>query len=116
MPVDIADLIKRERVITLDYDGETVEIRYKPHAWDSTIHEKILSPDTTRDESFDIMVTILAGWNLTQARKPLPITRATLAALPFRLLQDISTEIGRDLFGGEGKDAGPNGAGPSSPS
>lgn len=115
MPVDIDDLARRERTIELDYDGEAVEVRYRPHLFDSTVYNSIVlgtAPESD-DEAFGVMIKLLAGWNLTRKGKPLPITKETLTALPWALLRDISNAIGKDLFGGTGADAGPNGVAPS---
>ena len=61
MPVDIDDLIRRERAITLEYDEETIEVRYKPHLFDSKVYNTIVVGGSaeTDDEAFNVLVRLL---------------------------------------------------------
>lgn len=112
--IDIGDLIKRERMVTMDYDGETVELRYRPHAYDGETHYRIMTGDAARlEDETDVLCKLLVGWNLTQHSKPLPIEEKTLGRLPYVFLRDMGRTIATDIIGGAGKDAGPNDERPS---
>lgn len=93
MPISLAELQSNLRTLVIDYDGEKVQVVYRPG---------ILTPATNDDFAKQSVVeqleTLLVSWDVLDDKgKPLPVTTDLLNQLPGRFLAHIAAEISGDM-------------------
>lgn len=93
MPIGLAELQSNTRTLSVDYDGETVTIVYRPG---------VLTPATSdefgKQATVEQLETMLVSWDvLDEKGKALPVSRELLDALPARFLAHLSGAILGDM-------------------
>lgn len=95
--VSLADFQKNRRTIDVIYFASTITVTYKPHEYTCAVASR-----AHEQPAAEFVELMLESWDLTDADEiMLPITAETLASLPMRLLQELSTAIIRDARLGE---------------
>ncbi len=93
MPISLSDLQNNTRVLTLEYDGESVTIVYRPG-----VITPANSDDFNRQAVVEQLEGLLVSWDIVDDKgKPLPVTKELLDTLPARFLAHLSGAIVGDL-------------------
>ncbi|MGL4651572.1 MAG: hypothetical protein ACRC1H_19350, partial [Caldilineaceae bacterium] len=111
MPLRIADLAKTEKTVTLEYDGESVTVVYRPRLLTTTARLRLLAgPNMSNMEHFDAAMAgeaveefftdvarLLASWDvLDEKGKPMRPTAALLGELPQDFISAVLRAIAED--------------------
>ena len=91
MPVKVSDLVKNERTVSLDFDGDTLNIRYRPNSLTVGIERRLAAAEggeETIDAGLEALLALIVEWDLLgEDGKPLPVTKEQMEALPGVVLQ-----------------------------
>jgi hypothetical protein len=100
MPITLMDLHRNTRTAALEYDGETVEVEYRPSEYTPEVEDAMQQarrsgrPAMSRVEVLDKM---LISWDvLDEESKPLVPTRELLLSLPTAFLSAVLSAITED--------------------
>jgi hypothetical protein len=102
MPLDLSDLKAKTRAVSVQYEGETINITYRPQAvnpeYQSMVGKTIKGNVENQSEAWERMLAVMADWDIVDGGKPLPINRETLGMLPTNLLGAIFDAIITDAL------------------
>jgi hypothetical protein len=115
--MELADLIRDERTLTVRVAAGELEITYRPSAFTAAAEEKYL--DAIENKRVNLayaqaLSEILTGWDLTRDGEPVPITLDELKHLPAEFLAEVFLAIVQDNRMG-GKETRKNSGGGSRP-
>lgn len=99
MTIRLSDIRADVRTVSFVYDGNDVNIQYKPSAITPVLQSKILKLDTNDSMNMvDVIVNVIVGWDVLDDKgKPIAITTATLGALPIGFVGQIVTSVFTDM-------------------
>jgi len=81
MPLRLGDLYARDVPLTIDVDGEQLNVTYRPSVITGEFIQQF--ERGTFAEGYDLLARALVSWDLLgDDNEPLPITEETLAKLP----------------------------------
>lgn len=93
MPITLTDLQGNTRTLTVEYDGDTVTIVYRPGAITPSS-----SQDFSRQTTADQLLELLVSWDVLDDKgKALPVSKDLLDTLPARFLAHLVSAIVGDL-------------------
>lgn len=100
MPLEIGDLATKTRPVPVEWMGEEIEVVYKvaelTPAYQSTL-QKINTKNLDQEEQWEIILKILASWDITEGGLPAPLAKKTFAKLPTSLLMAIVNALIEDI-------------------
>ena len=99
MPLDLAKLQAKAARVSVDFDGETIDVEYRPHRYDNAMQLKLgsLREVPAFDPLIEALADLVCGWDVTDGGKPLPANATTLARFPVMLLLKITGAIMDDV-------------------
>lgn len=99
MSIRLSDIKANIRKVTFDYEGNEVNIEYKPSAVTPSLQSKIVKMDKNDSMNMvDAIAVMLVGWDvLGDNGKPIAITTATLGALPIKFVAQITQTVFEDM-------------------
>ena len=93
MPISVSELQKNVRTLTVDYDGETVTISYRPG-----VITPATSDEFNKQAAVEQLESLLVSWDLLDEKeKTLPVSKELLDALPARFLAHLMSAIMGDM-------------------
>jgi hypothetical protein len=109
MPLRMADLGKAERTVTLIYDGESVDVTYRPNLLNTSTRLRLMrgplldnamdadSVEDSIESYFDDVARVLVSWDVVDAKgKQLPPSAALMADLPQEFIRAVLNAITKD--------------------
>lgn len=100
MPISIADLTRPTRTVTVDYDGNIVNLTYSPGRLTPAVEARLnQANEQNRPASgvADELAKIIVSWDVTgDDGKPLAVTADLLHEFPTRFLLACVSAIGGD--------------------
>ena len=101
MPIRLSQVGKQQKTATVAYDGETVDIVYRPGAFTPRVEARIneaQKDSTVSQELAQILSEVIISWDvLDDDGQPLPPTIDLLMDLPLAFLSAVSVGIGEDM-------------------
>lgn len=97
--MDIQALKSRTRQVTVEYEGERLNVEYRPGALTGALVDQVTTAAGEQGQSAVIaeaLAQVMAGWDATCGSEPYPPTHENLMALPLRLLSDVFRAIVQD--------------------
>lgn len=104
MPIQLADLMRNQRTVTVDFHGETLDVTYRPGA---------MTPDLGSRAAADrnapialILSELVSRWDLYEQDAEgnqirVPLTYERLRLLPTQFLVAVQRAINADSYGTE---------------
>lgn len=114
MPLDLGELQDNRAPLAIAYAGTVLNIVYLPERVDNQWvrrFKKLRKLDPEDEETdramLDLMVEMLAEWDLTDRGVPMAVTEENLSRLPLRLLKLVLESVFTDIgaFVGQGEES-----------
>lgn len=98
MPIEIGHLINKRKPLAVAWQGETVNIVYRPYTLG--IGQEIRDALAKGNRSYVVeeMERLLIEWDITDQGQPVPINQETLSMLPLELLNAISQAMLDEMY------------------
>jgi len=98
MPISVPELVRNERTISVEIDGQEGEVTYRPGAMTPELEGVLTRASDPAQAVVDVMAELLIGWDvLDENGEVLPTDAETLAALPSSLISEIYRAITADM-------------------
>lgn len=101
MSVRVANLSANTKSVTIDIDGETLNITYRPSGMTPETEDRLHAMAAERRGGaslITLLVDVLASWDLLgNDERPYPITTESLAKLPTLFLSKVAEGIMQDI-------------------
>jgi len=97
--MDIQALKSRTRQVTVEYEGERLNVEYRPAALTGALVDRVTTAAGEHGQSAVIaeaLSEVVAGWDATADGQPYPPTPENLLALPLRLLSEVFRVVVQD--------------------
>lgn len=106
MPIKVSGFSKTEKVATIEYEGETMDVGFNPNAVTLTLLDDIAATDTLEGVAVQLQGVIIWWDLLGEDGKRLPPNLETMRNLPvnflLKVMDDITTATKVDEGEGEG--------------
>lgn len=102
MPLDLAAVAINEATITVDFMGQSAKITYRP----SVITQEALENTSDDDGFMKFFCDAVSNWDVTHAKKKIPLTPAAIKKVPLVFLRAVFQGIMED--GGQGDPVKPS--------
>lgn len=95
MALELRDFKARTKTIVLDYDGEKIEVRFRPARLSADWLEGLASDDNPSamiDSVIKKFCEVVEWWDVVDHGEPYAVTEANLRPLEISFLQAVMTE------------------------
>ena len=98
MGFDLAALAGNNAVTTVDFLGQSAQVTYDPNI----LTQKRITNGEGGDDAFVILFAeLVKAWDVTHAKKKVPLTIAALQGVPMPFLRTVFIHIMREAGSGE---------------
>lgn len=104
--IDFEEVIGHKCVVDVEFKDLKFQVAYRPTAYDDDLQAEMDRIDKSEDEAEKLkrgtkwLLRMLAGWNLANKGKELPVTEANLRKLGIVIQGVIIKAIGAELASG----------------
>lgn len=95
MAVRLNEKMASTRTITVDWDGDRVDVRYRPNAVTPDLLEEVDAQSDDNLDSLRVLITAVVDWWDVQYDdgSTLPVTMETVGQVPMPFLRNVQTGI-----------------------
>jgi len=95
VPIDLAKVSQKQVKLTVDIDGEKLNLEYRPRVITPKFQlemAQIEGPDLHH-----MLAAVISSWDLENGGKPVKLTAESLAAVPMDILNSVLLAIMADM-------------------
>jgi len=101
--LNLHDLSKRTKEVTVTYDGESFTVTYFPHRFTPAVNLKLslasyvdMPLEEAMSDYAETIASVIKAWEIMDGTKPWPVTKENIAKLPDAVLMAILEAIRND--------------------
>ena len=98
MGFDLAALVGKNATTTVDFLGQSAVVTYDPNILTS---DRLTQSDMGDSAFMDLFSDLVKDWDVTKAKRKVPITPKGLGAVPMPFLRAVFIHIMREAGAGE---------------